>query len=187
MTAAYAASGDARWLDTAEWIVENSHNAADPFLASPRPGDTGGTALFALDMYTASLGRFLDLLDACGLPDRQGAADLLTRLVRHEVDVCWQVDGGGYEGFPYAWRYDGTIDTSFGVVNLCNWQLLTADCLTYAWLHGGGDDLLGLAGRAFRTGSEAPNGEGTYPAYWSTKESANAASFGQVYLRAASR
>jgi hypothetical protein len=183
MTAAYAASGDARWLDTAEWIVENSHNAADPFLASPSPGDTGGTALFALDMYTASLGRFLDLLDACGLPDRQGAADLLVRLVRHEVDNCWRVDGGGYEGFPYAWRYDGTIDTSFGVVNLCNWQLLTADCLTYAWLYGGGDDLLELAGRAFRTGSEAPNGEGTYPAYWSTKESANAASFGQVWLR----
>jgi hypothetical protein len=70
------------------------------------------------------------------------------------------------------------------VVDLSNWHLLSADCLTYAWLHGGGGDLRELAGRAFRTGSEAPNGPGTYPAYWSTKESANAASFGQVYLRA---
>ena len=36
--------------------------------------------------------------------------------------------------------------------------------------------------QAFRTGSERPNGEGTEPAYWSTKESANASVFGLVYM-----
>ncbi len=183
MTEAYAASGDARYLATAEWIVQTSHFAADPFLAAPSSGAEGGTSIFSLDMFTASLGRFSDMLAAQGQPDRQGAAAYLVQLVRHEVDNCWRAEGG-YEGFPYAWHYDGTDDTSFGVVDLSNWHLLSADCLTYAWLHGGGDDLLDLAGRAFRTGSEAPNGPGTYPAYWSTKESANAASFGQVYLRA---
>jgi hypothetical protein len=42
-----------------------------------------------------------------------------------------------------------------------------------------------LAAQAFRTGSERPNGEGTEPGYWSTKESVNSAVFGQVYMRAA--
>ena len=100
----------------------------------------------------------------------------------HEVEHCWRADAGGYRGFPYAWAYDGTADESFGKVNLCNWHLLSADSLAYAYLYGGGEEMLRLASQAFRTGSERPNGEGTEPAYWSTKESANASVFGLVYM-----
>jgi hypothetical protein len=186
MTEAYEASGDSRYLSTARWIIDRSHLAADPFLAAPQPGDSGGTSIFSLDMFTFALGRYLDMLSAAGLPDSLNAAGYLVSLVRHEVDNCWRTGSEGYQGFPYAWSYAGAADESFGVVNLCNWHLLSADCLAYAYLYGGGDDLLGLAGQAFRTGSERPNGEGTEPAYWSTKESVNSAVFGQVYMRAAS-
>ncbi len=187
MTEAYLATGDSRYLSTAEWIIESSHRAADPFLAAPRPGAEGGTSIFSLDMFTSSLGRYLDALAAAGLPDSLDASGYLVRLVRHEVENCWRSGSEGYQGFPYAWAYDGTADESFGTVNLCNWHLLSADCLAYACIYGGGEDLLGLAAQAFRTGSERPNGEGTYPAYWSTKESANASVFGQVYMSVAGR
>jgi hypothetical protein len=136
-------------------------------------------------MFTFSLGRYLDMLAAAGLPDAGNAAGYLVSLVRHEVAHCWRTGSEGYQGFPYAWSYAGVADESFGVVNLCNWHLLSADCLAYAFLYGGGDDLLDLAAQAFRTGSERPNGEGTEPGYWSTKESVNSAVFGQVYMRAA--
>ncbi|RJP30889.1 MAG: hypothetical protein C4536_09140 [Actinobacteria bacterium] len=185
MTDAYAASGDGKYLSTAQWIIDNSHLAADPFLAAPQPGAGGGTSIFSLDMFTFSLGRYLDMLDAAGLPDSGNVAGYLVSLVRHEVEQCWRTGSEGYQGFPYAWSYSGVADESFGVVNLCNWHLLSADCLTYAYLYGGGDHLLDLAAQAFRTGSERPNGEGTEPGYWSTKESANSAVFGQVYIRAA--
>ena len=124
----------------------------------------GGTSIFSLDMFTFSLGRYLDALAAAGLPDATNARQYLVDLVRHEAEHCWRSDANGYGGFPYAWAYDGTADESFGVVNLCNWHLLSADCLAYAYLYGGGDDLLPLAAQAYRTGSERPNGEGTEPA-----------------------
>jgi hypothetical protein len=185
MTDAFEATGDESYLSTAEWIIQCSHNASDPFLAAPRTDMGGGTSIFSLDLFTFSLGRYLDMLSAAGLEDGQGAAQYLRDLVRHQADNCWRTGSEGYEGYPYGWYFSGDIDASFGVVDLSNWHLLSADCLTYAYLHGGGDDLLGLAAQAFRTGSERPNGEGTQPGYWSTKESANSAVFGQVYMRLA--
>ena len=184
MTDAYEATGDAKYLATADWIIENSHLAADPFLAAPQPGADGGTSIFSLDLFTFSLGRYLDALTSAGIPDGRNTAAYLVSLVRHEVDTCWRTGSEGYQGFPYAWSYSGVADETFGVVNLCNWHLLSADCLAYGYIYGGGDDLLGLAGQAFRTGSERPNGEGTEPGYWSTKESVNSAVFGQVYMEA---
>ena len=186
MTDAYAASGDAKYLATAQWIIDNSHLAADPFLAAPQTGADGGTSIFSLDMFTFSLGRYLDMLAGAGLPDSGNAAGYLVSLVQHEAEQCWRTGSEDYQGFPYAWSYAGVADESFGVVNLCNWHLLSADCLTYGYLYGGGDHLLDLAAQAYRTGSERPNGEGTEPGYWSTKESVNAAVFGQVYMQAAS-
>jgi hypothetical protein len=147
----------------------------------------GGTTVFSMDLLSFSLGRFVDMLEASGLPDRQNAKNYMISLVRHEADNCWRVDGNGYQGFPYGWYFNGASDDSFGVVNLCNWQLLAADCLAYAYLYGGGDDLLQKAEQAFRTGSERPNGEDTEPGYWSTKESVNSACFGQVYMYAVTR
>ena len=185
MTDAYEASGDSRYLATAEWIIEKSRLASDPFLAAPQPGVDGGTSIFSLDMFTYSLGRYLDMLAAAGLPDNTNARQYLVDLVSHEAQHCWGIDGEGYQGFPYAWAYDGTADESFGVVNQCNWHLLSADCLTYGYIYGGGDHLLQLAAQAYRTGSERPNGEGTEPAYWSTKESANSSVFGLVYMEVA--
>ncbi len=184
MTDAYEATGDAKYLATSDWIIENSHLAADLFLAAPQPGADGGTSIFSLDLFTFSLGRYLDALRSAGIPDSRNNAAYLVSLVRHEVDTCWRTGSEGYQGFPYAWSYSGVADETFGVVNLCNWHLLSADCLAYGYIYGGGDDLLGLAGQAFRTGSERPNGEGTEPGYWSTKESVNSAVFGHVYMEA---
>ncbi|MDI6830227.1 MAG: DUF5719 family protein, partial [Actinomycetota bacterium] len=185
MTEAYEATGDAGYLSTAEWIIRCSRRAGDPFLAAPRPGAEGGTSIFSLDLFTFSLGRYLDMLAAAGLPDSLNAAGYLVDLVRHEADNCWRTGSEGYQGFPYGWSYSGVADESFGRVNLCNWHLLSADCLAYGCLYGGGDRLLELAAQAFRTGSERPNGEGTAPGYWSTKESVNSAVFGQVYMQTA--
>ncbi len=182
MTEAYEATGDGRYLSTAEWIIQCSHYAGDPFLAAPRRGMEGGTSIFSLDLFTFALGRFLDMISAAGIADRQNAAIYLVQLVRHESEHCWRLDRSGYQGFPYGWLYDGRIDDSFGPVNLCNWHLLSADCLAYAYIYGGGGSFVSLAEQAFRTGSEVPNGPGTEPGYWSTKESVNAACFGQVFL-----
>jgi hypothetical protein len=187
MGEAFMASGDGTYLATADWIIENSHRAADPFLAAPRAGADGGTSIFSLDMFTFSLGRHLDMLSVSGLPDAGNVAGYLVSLVRHEAEQCWRTGGESYQGFPYAWSYAGVADETFGVVNLCNWHLLSADCLAYAYLYGGGSGMLDLAAQAFRTGSERPNGEGTSPGYWSTKESVNSAVFGQVYMQAAGR
>jgi hypothetical protein len=187
MTDAYEATGEERYLSTAEWIIQCSHLAADPFLAAPQAGMPGGTSIFSMDLFSFSLGRFVDMLEASGLPDRHNARDYMISLVRHEADNCWRVDGNGYQGWPYGWYFNGASDDSFGVVNLCNWQLLAADCLAYAYLYGGGDDLLQKAEQAFRTGSERPNGEDTQPGYWSTKESVNSACFGQVYMYTVTR
>ncbi|MDY6795163.1 MAG: hypothetical protein SWK76_07770, partial [Actinomycetota bacterium] len=182
MTEAYQATGDQAYLSTAEWIIQCSHQASDPFLAAPQPGMGGGTTLFSLDLFNFSLGRYVDMITDADIPDGENARQYLVSLVRHEADNCWRVDGQSFQGYPYGWYFNGDADESFGRVNLCNWQLLHADCLAYAYIYGGGDDLLEMAGQAFRTGSERPNGEDTEPGYWSTKESVNSARFGLVYM-----
>lgn len=159
MAEAYDLTGGEGCLVAAERILRDSCRVADPFLASPRPGMEGGTTIFNLDMFTHSLGRYLDALAAGGLPDRLDAAACLVGLVRHEMDLCWRKGSEGYQGLPYGGLYYGTADESFGTVNLGNWHLLTADRLAYAYLYVGGEDFLGLAAEAFRTGLERPQGK----------------------------
>jgi len=181
---AYRATGDTGYLDTAEWLIQNSHKAVDLFLTDPVLGDRRYTKLFTWDLLEFSLGRYLDLCGEAGRADNLGAKDLLLRMTRQEAYVMWKVDERGNKGVPYAWMRDGTPwgwEEREVAVNVCNWHLLTADALTYGFIYGGDAGLLEKAGEAFKTGSN-PNIEYYRPEYTATKEATNSANFGQVYI-----
>ena len=181
---AYRATGNERYLETSEWLIKNSHKATDLFFTKPVRGDRRYTKLFTWDLLEMSLGKYLDLCAEMGREDRSGARDLLVRMTRQEAEVMWKTDRRGNKGVPYAWMRDGTPwgwEEEEIAVNVCNWQLLTADALTYGFIYGGGASLLDRAREAFKTGSD-PNIEYYSPVYTATKEATNSANFGLAYM-----
>lgn len=181
---AYRATGNGRYLDTSGWLIKNAHLATDPFITSPVPGDRRYVKLFTWDLLASSLGRYLDMCAEFGRADGAGAQDLLLAMTRQEARVMWKVDGRGNRGVPYGWMRDGTPwgwEEAEVAVNVCNWQLLTADALTYGYAYGGGNDLLDRAKEAFKTGSN-PDIEYYEPGYTATKEATNSANFGLAYI-----
>ncbi|MBU1670360.1 MAG: hypothetical protein KKF41_11780 [Actinobacteria bacterium] len=186
MVEAYRATGDARYLGTAEWIIQNSHLAVDPFLTAPVPGDRRSTKLFVWDLLASSLGRYLDLCAEIGRADGSGAREQLLAMADQETRYMWKVDERGNCGVPYAWMRDGTPwgwEDYEVQVNVCNWHLLTADALAYAVAYGGDPAMLDRAAEAFKTGSN-PDIEYYAPSYTATKEATNSANFGMVYMSA---
>lgn len=180
---AYRATGDNGYLDTAEWVIENSRQATDLFITDPVPGDKRYTKMFMWDLLEFALGRYLDLCAEMGRADSSGARDQLLEMTRQEARVMWQTDDRGNKGVPYAWMRDGTPWGWEGgevAVNVCSWHLLTADALTYGYLYGGDASLLDRAAEAMKTGSN-PNLEYYRPEYTATKEVTNCANFGLVY------
>ena len=184
MVDAYRATGRSGYLNTAEWIIENSRQATDLFITGPVPGDRRFTKMFMWDLLELALGRYLDLCGETGRSDGSGARDQLLEMTRQEAEVMWKTDGRGNKGVPYSWMRDGTPwgwEWEEVAVNVCNWQLLTADALTYGYLYGGDASLLDRAAEAFKTGSN-PNLEYYQPVYTATKEATNSANFGLVYM-----
>ncbi len=181
---AYRGTGDAGYLSTAEWLIRNSHQATDLFITRPVAGDTRYTKLFCWDLLVSSLGRYLDLCAEMGRADESGAKEQLVAMTRQEAQVMWKRDASGNRGVPYAWRRDGTPwgwEESEVAVNVCNWHLLTADSMTYGFLHGGDSSMLDRAREAFKTGSD-PELEYYEPIYTATKEATNSAIFGLAYM-----
>ena len=181
---AYRATGQAGYMDTAEWLIKNARRATDMFITEPVSGDRRYTKLFVWDMLELSLGRYLDLCGEAGRNDGSGARDLLLAMARQEANVMWEADGRGNRGVPYAWMRDGTPwgwEDSEVAVNVCNWHLLTADALSYAVIYGGDRGMLDRAREAFKTGSN-PELEDYKPGYTATKEATNSANFGLVYM-----
>jgi hypothetical protein len=180
----FRATGDEGYLRTAEWLITNSHKATDMFLTQPVAGDRRFTKLFVWDLLVNSLGKYLDLLSEMGRADPCGARDLLVAMTRQEANMMFKQDAAGNKGVPYAWMRDGTPwgwEDSEVAVNVCNWQLLTADSMTYGFLHTGDAGMLERAREAFRTGS-SPNVEYYEPVYTATKEATSSANFGLAYL-----
>ena len=185
LVAACSHTGDTRYLDTAEWLIENSHDATDKFITPPVPGDTRGVKLFSWDMLACSLGRYLDLLAERGEDDGMGVTDYLLDMAEQEATHMWGTDSAGNQGVPYQWLIDGTAmgwEGSEVPVNVCNWQLQTADTLAYGYIYGGSDDLLAKAAEAYKTGSDYPAGTDMGLEYTATKEAVNAATCGLVYM-----
>lgn len=181
---AFKATGDAGYLDTAEWLISNSHGAVDLFIGEPIAGDRRYTKVFTWDLLEFSLGKYLDLCAEAGRTDGSGALDLLVAMTRQEARVMWKTDERGNKGVPYAWMKDGTPwgwEDVEVAVNVCNWHLLTADALAYGYAYGAGDDLMDRAREAFKTGSN-PDIEYYSPVYTATKEATNSANFGLAYL-----
>ena len=181
---AYRATGQESYMETAEWLISNAHAAVDQFLTSPVAGDRRYTKLFCWDLLQLSLGRYLDLCGEADRPDRAGARDLLLAMARQEADVMWKKDAAGNQGVPYAWMRDGTPwgwEDQEVAVNICNWQLLTADALSYAVIYGADPGILEKAREAFRTGS-SPTMEGYSPVYTATTYAVNRATCGLVYM-----
>jgi hypothetical protein len=184
LTEAYRATGDSAYLGTADWIVQNSHKATDLFLTAPVGGDRRFTKLFVWDLLESSLGRYVDLCAEIGHGDPAGARTLLLAMAHQEAYVMWKQDSRGNKGVPYAWMRDGTPwgwEDHEVAVSVCNWQLLTADALTYGFIYGGDAYLLDRAREAFKTGSD-PEVEYYEPVYTATKEATNSANFGLAYM-----
>ncbi|MBN1288483.1 MAG: hypothetical protein JXA49_02460, partial [Actinobacteria bacterium] len=181
---AYRATGDESYLQSARWLIQDSRRSTDMFITEPVPGDRRFKKLFTWDLLEFALGRYLDLCAEMGREDTSGARDLLLAMTRQEAERMWQSDGNGNKGVPYAWMRDGTPwgwEDTIVPVNVCSWQLLTADALTYGYLYGGDPSLLDRAREAFKTGSN-PNTENYRPQYVDMKEATNNANFGLVYM-----
>lgn len=181
---AYRGTGDAGYLVTSEWLIQNSHQATDLFITQPVAGDRRYTKVFTWDLLENSLGKYLDLCAEMGRNDPSGARDQLVSMASQEAHVMWKQDSAGNKGVPYAWMRDGTPwgwEDSEVAVNVCNWHLLTADALTYGYVYGGDASLLDRAREAFKTGS-SPNVEYYEPVYTATKEATNSANFGLAYM-----
>lgn len=178
VTEAYRATGDPKYLATARSIVAYARASDQAYIN----GSTGSRADYVkpsmLNMYIAALGNYLDMLDEFRLPDTEDGRGSLLRYANFQLAHTYRTLAGSRAAFPYQWHLDGS-DTG---PDVCDWLLVGADAMSYAFQRSGDVQYLQAAGRLFMTGSADPCFAGDEPVYWFTKEAANNAVFGHVYL-----
>jgi hypothetical protein len=189
---AYRATGDPRYLEVADAVVEWADPSVQPYIDGP----TGEDLLmkpWLLNMYLRALADYIDMRHEFGLPDTYGAqADYLAYAdwLRTTPWLDLEPTGGGARAaYPYEWWLDGrqgdpNDEWSSGnnIPSINNWLLLGADGMAYAYHLSGEADYLERAERLFRTGSEDPWFEGDPNLYAESKEALNSVSYGHTFL-----
>jgi len=189
VVAAYRATGEARYLTAADAVVRWARAADQPYIGGPTGGE-GAIKPWVLNLYLRSLAEYLDARAEAGLGDPYDARGSYLAYADWLRDYAWldlaPTETGPRAAYPYEWFFDGRAglpdedDNSDPSVN--NWLLLGADTLAYAHRLSGEADYLTRAATLFRTGSRDPWYEDDLNTYSSTKETANAVVFGQIFL-----
>jgi len=180
---AYRATGEERFRRAAEALVTWAAAGAQPYIGGP-DGTDRWVKPWALGLYLRALADWLEVLDEFGLPDDAGArASYLAYadwLLDEALTPLPPIASGDRAAFPYEWWLDGRAEND--VPDVTSWLLLGADALAYAHHLSGDDRYLEAAEALFRAGSHDPWFEGDLNTYSSTKETANAVTWGNTFL-----
>ena len=181
--AAYRATADSRYLTVAEAVVDWARADDQPYIN----GTTGEDEMmrpWMLNMYLRALANYLEMLDEFNMSDTYEAEGSFLAYTNWLRNYAWlnltPIDTGPRAAYPYEWWLDGRTENNDP--SICNWLLLGADAMAYAYSISGEGDYLERAACLFRTGSRDPWYEGDANTYSSTKETANSVSFGHVFM-----
>ena len=196
--AAYRATADPRYLAVADAVVDWGRAENQPYIG----GSTGEGQMmrpWMLNMYLRGLADYMEMraefgsavLTTGGLPDTYGARDSFLAYADWLRTTPWldldPIDTGPRAAYPYEWWFDGRTgipgdDNDNDDPSICNWLLLGADAMAYAYHLSGDADYLERAAALFRTGSRDPWYEGDPNVYAECKETVNSITFGHVFL-----
>ena len=179
---AYRATGDPRYLEVADALVEWSAAEEQPYVGGPTGGG-GYVKPWALGLYLRGLTAYLQVLGEYGTPNAAAQESFLAYadfLVDHALITLPDLGTGGRAAFPYQWWFDGRPANAEPSVN--NWLLLGADALGFASRLTGDPKYLEAAEDLFRTGTLDPWYEGDANTYSATKETVNGITFGHTFL-----
>ncbi len=190
--AAYRATGDTRYLQVADAVVDWARPAAQPFMPCPRAsGDDRSMRAWTLNLYLRALADYIEVRSEFGLPDAHNARSSFLAYTNWLRTCPWlnlaSAETGPRGAFPYEWWFDGRRgllgdDDDNGDASINNWLLVGADAMAYAYRLSGEADYMERAARLFRTGSRDPWYEGDANHYAESKEAINSITFGHTFL-----
>ena len=135
-------------------------------------------------MYLRALAHYLEMRDEFDLPDTYDTESSFLTYADWLHTYPWldltPIDTSPHAAYPCEWWFDERPESDDP--SICNWLLLGADAMAYAYHISGEADYLEWAARLFRTGSRDPWFEGDVNTYSSTKETANSVSWGHLFL-----
>jgi len=180
---AFRATGDERYREVADALVAWAAADAQPYLDGP-DGTDRFLKPWALGLYLRALADYLEVLGEFDLPDAAGAEASYLAYASWLRDRALiplpPADSGPRAALPYEWWFDGRAEND--QADITNWLLLAADALAYAHHLAGDAAHLEAAEALFRAGSIDPWYEGDLNTYSSTKETANAVTWGHTFL-----
>jgi len=196
--AAYRATADPRYLAVADAVVDWARAENQPYIHGPT-GEERMMRPWMLNMYLRALADYMEMRDEFGstglttggLPDTYAARDSFLAYADWLRTYPWldldPIETGPRAAYPYEWWFDGRTgipgdDNDNGDPSVCNWLLLGADTMAYAYHISGDDDYLERAAALFRTGSRDPWYEGDPNIYAECKETVNSITFGHLFL-----
>jgi len=178
---AYRATGDQRYLDVADAVVDWSAAADQPYIDGLPSGD-GYLKPWMLALYLRALNGYIEVTGEFGLSTDDAEASYLAYaefLRDYALIGLDPIPDGPTAAMPYLWSFDGGGNDD---PSINNWLLLQADVFAYAHHLSGDGSYLTWAERLFRAGSHDPWFEGDANTYSATKEMVNTLTFGQVFL-----
>jgi hypothetical protein len=188
--AAYRATGDARYLQVADALVDWAKPAVQPYIACKiTRGDERSMRPWQLNMYLRALADYIQARAEFGLAER--AKDSFLGYANWLRTCPWidlpPIDTGARAAYPFEWWFDGRKnisgdDNDNGDPSINNWLLLGADVMAYAYRLSGDANYLERAARLFRTGSRDPWYPDDLNFYAESKETVNSITFGHIFL-----
>lgn len=191
LTEAYRATGDSRYLEAAEALVDWARPEKQPYI----DGLTGEDMImkpWLMNMYLRALAYYIEMRDEFGLPDDSAKDHYITYidwLREYALIELEPIDDGPRAAYPYEWWLDGRegdINDEWAVGNnipsINGWLLLGADAMAYAYELSGDPVYLTTAASLFRTGTRDPWFLDDANTYSSTKETLNSITYGNIFL-----
>ncbi len=180
LTAGFLLTGDTRYKELAQGMVEFFNPRKEIWINGPVPGSSSYFQSWALLMYLHAMGGYASALSQFGLTeDELKVREALVGYIDWFVRYGSGERNGNYCTY-YYWRLNGVQEDGDALVN--NWMYEAADVYAYAYKYTGDQRYLDLAGRLFETANHNQGYEGDTLTYCTAKEAVNAARFGHVYL-----
>lgn len=192
LVAAYRATGNQRYLEIADALVDWARPESQPYINGPT-GNEAQVRPWMINMYLRQLAYYIEMRQEFGLPDTFGATQSYLGYADWLREYAWidlePIDSGARAAYPYEWWFDdrqGDINDEWAIGNnipsVNNWLLLGADAMAYAFHLSQDTSYLDAAETLFRTGSRNPFFVGDFLTYTATKETANSITFGNIFL-----
>jgi hypothetical protein len=189
---AYRATGDLRYLEVADALVDWAAAGRQPYINGPTGADNV-LRPWMLNMYLVALSDYIEMRQEYGLPDTYDAAGSYLAyadfLRTYALLLLDPIDTGPRAAYPYEWYFDErqgdpADEYSMGnnVPSINNWLYLGADAMAYAYRLSGNSEYMDIATSLFRTGSRDPWFEGDPSIYSESKQMINAVIYGNTFL-----